>query len=215
MCRFSVILVAWCVLWAVSCSEPSSTFEFEGVVVAGQGGMPLSGVMVQLSGQRLTGSSLNPNFQPLGSAVTDAQGRFQLSVDKAVFQAFRLSCSHPSHFTGTFSINPDDVPFDSPYADTYPLQPLAWVRTRILNVNASQRIDVTVHAPSSGCADCCQQLRIIREGEVYDTTFTCRAYGGVAVTHSGNYRNSDGATVIIGQQLTTVAYDTVTVQIGY
>lgn len=178
-------------------------------------GRSLADVSTTLSGQRISGSSFNPNFQTLGAALTDAQGRFQIEVDKAVFNAFRIQLSHPSHFTAVFAISPDDVPISGPYTRTFTLEPLAWVRTRIRNINASQRIDLTVNAPSDGCAGCCDQLRIIREGEVFDTTFTCLAFGGQPVSHTGNYRNSSGGTVIIGQQQQTIAHDTVHIDITY
>ncbi len=211
---FALTLFSALLLTCAGCDEPSETFVFACEVTSAQG-QPLEAVEVVLSGQRISGSSFNPNYQTLGTALTDGQGRFTIEVDKAVFTAFRLSAVHPSHFPGTFPISPDDVPISGAFERTFALQPKAWVRTRLHNTNASQRIDVTVDAPSDGCGYCCAQLRIIREGEVFDTTFTCLAFGGSTVVHSGNYRNIDGATVIIAQERTTLAYDTVSVEITY
>jgi hypothetical protein len=212
--RSGVLFAVALLLLGTGCDEPSETFVFACRVTTAQG-QPLEAVEVVLSAQRISGSSFNPNFQTLGTALTDAQGWFTIEVDKAVYTAFRIAAVHPSHFPGTFPISPDDVPISGAFERTFALQPKAWVRTRLLNANASQRIDVTVDAPSDGCDLCCAQLRIIREGEVFDTTFTCLAFGGSTVVHSGNYRNIDGATVIIAQERTTLAYDTVSVEITY
>jgi hypothetical protein len=209
------LLLLWMLSVLASCREEAKEYAFEGMVTISGDGVPLQGVAVTLRGQRLSGTSFNPNFQTLATDVTGADGRFHLSVEKALFQSFRISLEHTSHFTLVRDISPDDVPISTPHTGIYPMEPLAWVRTRLLNANASQRIDVTVNAPSSGCDGCCDQLRVIREGEVFDTTFTCLAYGGGTVTHTGNYRNSNGGTVIVSHQNTTVAYDTISVNVSY
>jgi len=198
-----------------SCREEAKEYAFEGMVTVSGDGVPLEGVAVTLRGQRLSGTSFNPNFQTLATDVTGADGRFHLSVEKTLFQSFRISLEHPSHFTLVRDISPDDVPISTPHTGIYPMEPLAWVRTRLLNANASQRIDVTVNAPSSGCDGCCDQLRVIYEGEVFDTTFTCLAYGGGTVTHTGNYRSAGGTVTLIDLQEATLAYDTLDVQITY
>lgn len=208
-------LIVLCLFAAASCSETSDVFVFEGEVLSTNEGEPLADVSVTISGQRISGGAFNPNFQTLGTDVTDAQGRFRIEAEKEVFNAFRITCTHPSHFAGVFAISPDDVPFSEPHFRTYTLEPTAWVRTTIRNINASQRIDLTANAPSDGCAECCKQLRIIREGEVFDTTFTCLAYGAQPISHTGNFRNSSGGTVIISQQQQTVAHDTVHIEITY
>jgi len=208
-------LIILCLFAAASCSEPSDVFVFEGEVLSTDEGAPLADVSVKLSGQRISGGAFNPNFQTLGTDVTEAQGRFRIEVGKEVFNAFRMTFTHHAHFEGVFAISPDDVPFSQPHFRTYTLEPKAWVRTTVRNINASQRIDLTVNAPSDGCAGCCTQLRIIREGEVFDTTFTCLAYGAQPISHTGNFRNSNGGTVIISQQQQTIAHDTVHIEITY
>lgn len=95
------------------------------------------------------------------------------------------------------------------------MEPLAWVHTRLINVNLSQRIDVTVNAESNGCAECCEQVRLIHEGEFFDTAFSCLAYSGKVVTHKGNYRNAGGNVMLIDFEGTTLAYDTLFVEITY
>lgn len=203
------------VLILFSCGEESTEYAFEGVVTVSGVGVPLEGVVVTLRGQRLTGTSFNPNFQTLDTDVTDADGRFSLSVEKALFQSFRITLDHPYHFVTVRDISPDDVPISSAYTGSYQLEPLAWVGTHLRNVNASQRIDVTIDAQSDGCAECCDQLRIVREGEVFDTTFTCLAFGGGQVTHKGNFRNAGGTVTLINLEGASVAYDTLFVEITY
>lgn len=188
---------------------------FEGEVLSANQSLPLADVSVKLSGQRVSGGAFNPNFQTLGTDVADAQGRFHIEVGKEVFNTFRITLTQPTFFEGVFAISPDDVPFNGPHFRIYRLEPKAWVRTTIRNINASQRIDLTVNAPSDGCAGCCNQLRIIREGEVFDTTFTCLAYGAQSVAHTGNFRNSSGGTIVINRQNTTVAHDTIHIEITY
>ena len=198
-----------------SCGEETKDFAFEGNVTVSGSGVPLDGVAVTLRGQRLTGTSFNPNFQTLDTDMTDADGRFSLSVEKALFQSFRITLDHPSHFVTVRDISPDDVPISTAHTGSYQMEPLAWVQTRLRNINASQRIDVTINAPSNGCPDCCDQLRIVREGEVFDTTLSCLAFGGGQVTHKGNYRNAGGTVTLIDLEGASVAYDTLFVEITY
>jgi hypothetical protein len=212
--RPSLLLLAAAVAFC-SCREESKEYAFEGSVTVSGSGVPLEGIAVTLRGQRLTGSSFNPNFQTLNTDVTDSEGRFSLSVEKALFQSFRITLAHPSHFITVRDISPDDVPISTAYTGSYQMEPLAWVSTRLRNINTSQRIDVTVNAPSDGCVECCDQLRVVREGEVFDTTFTCLAFGGRQVTHKGNYRNAGGTVTLIDLEGASVAYDTLFVEITY
>jgi len=203
------------VLVLSSCSKNQENYIFDCSVIAEPEGVPLSGVTFTVSGKRVTGSSFNPNFQPLGSGITDAQGKLFLEVDKAVFSTFQIALDHPDHFSSITEINSDDVPTSGPYERQFTLQPLAWVRTRILNTEGSQRIALTVNAPSNGGEQCCDQLSIIHQGAVFDTTFTCMAFGGQAVTHTGNFQNMEGNTLLIDRSHITLAHDTVAVIITY
>lgn len=209
------LLVAFLLTALAGCSTSTDVFTFDCAVKSTQDDGPLAGVAVVLKGQRISGGSFNPNYQTLGTATTDGDGRFVITVDKDVFNAYSLQLAHPQHFATAFAISPDDVPYTTPYSNTFALRPKSWVTTRVVNTQASQRIDLTVNGPSDGCDACCDAVRLVHDGEVFDTTFTCQMYGAELLSLTGNYRNMDGATVIISEQHATVAFDTLYLQLTY
>ncbi len=190
------------------CSTSTEFFVFDCVIQNALNNAPLEGAAIVLQGQRVTGGSFNPNFQTLGTAATDANGHFVLEVDKELFNAYRLNISLPQYVNTSVAISPDDVPLSTAYTNTFRLEPEAWVSTRIRNTSESQHIDVTINGSSDNSEESCNSLHVIHEGTVFDTTLVCRMYGNRLVTTTGNYRNSDGQTIIISNQYTSVAFDT-------
>lgn len=213
--RLRQFILLCCMMHWHSCSKVTDTFVFDCTVVSASDGQPVADAIAVISGRSVSGGSFNPNFQTLGTATTDAQGRFRIEVDKAVYSAFRIALSHPTHFTRAVTINPDDVPISEPYANTFSLEQHAWVFVHVLNQNASLAIDVTIDAPSDGCTACCEQLLISKQGEVFDTTVACSAYGARTVMLSGSFINNAGNTVIINRQDQTIPQDTVHIELTY
>jgi hypothetical protein len=209
------IITLLCITLLSACSKVTDTFVFECRVVNASDGLPVSGAQAVVSGRAVSGGSFNPNFQTLGMATTDEQGQFRIEVEKAVYSAFRLTLTHQSYFSDIVAINPDDVPVSEPYTATFGLEHLAWVSVRVLNQNASMAINVEVNAPSAGCATCCDQVTVSHDGEVFDTTINCLAYGARPVMIVGSALNSAGNTVIISQQAYTIPEDTVHIELTY
>jgi hypothetical protein len=197
------------------CASSTDVFVFDCVIQNALNNAPLEGVAIVLQGQRVTGGSFNPNFQTLGTATTDANGHFVLEVDKELFNAYRLNISLPQYFNKSVAISPDDVPLSTAYTNTFSLEPEAWVSTRIRNTSESQHLDVTINGSSDNSEESCNALHVIHEGTVFDTTLVCRMYGNRLVATTGNYRNSDGQTIIISNQYTSVAFDTLHINLTY
>ena len=197
------------------CTPSTDVFVFDCVIQSALNNAPLEGVAIVLQGQRVTGGSFNPNFQTLGTATTDANGHFVLEVDKELFNAYRLNISLPQYFNKSVAISPDDVPLSTAYTNTFSLEPEAWVSTRIRNTSESQHLDVTINGSSDNSEESCNALHVIHEGTVFDTTLVCRMYGNRLVATTGNYRNSDGQTIIISNQYTSVAFDTLHINLTY
>ena len=207
----------WIVLLCTfgGCTPSTDVFVFDCVIQNALNNAPLEGVAIVLQGQRVTGGSFNPNFQTLGTATTDANGQFVLEVDKDLFNAYRLNISLPQYFNTSVAISPDDVPLSTAYTNTFSLEPEAWVSTRIRNTSESQHLDVTINGSSDNSEESCNALHVIHEGTVFDTTLVCRMYGNRLVTTTGNYGNSDGQTIIISNQYTSVAFDTLHINLTY
>jgi hypothetical protein len=119
------------------------------------------------------------------------------------------------HFSGTFNINPDNVPFSTAYSATFPLEPKAWVSTHLINQNNSQTATFKVDAETGSCADCCESSNTIVQGNSVDSTFTCQVYGAQQIEIKGNYVDENGGINQILESAFAAAFDTTVVTIIY
>jgi hypothetical protein len=187
---------------------------FDCVVYDDRVDIPVANANVNLLVQRASGG-FNPNFESIGTATTDASGRFYIEVDKEVFYAYRLDISHPDHFDESFSINPDDVPFSTAYEETFVIDPKAWVATHLINQNASQTATFAVVADNGNCTQCCSGGNTIVQGSNVDSVFVCPVYGEQQVNIAGNYVDENGGVFQIAETAYVTAFDTTTVTVVY
>ena len=196
------------------CDKRSDVFMFDCVVYDQKVDAPVSGASVIMKLQNASGG-FNPTFVTVGSATTDANGRFYIEVEKGVYFSYRLEITDSKHFNGTFDINPDDVPFSTAYSSTFPLEPRAWVSTRLVNQNNSQTATFRVDAETGSCADCCQSSSTIVQGNSVDSIFTCQVYGQQQMEIEGNYVDQNGGLNQISETAFATAFDTTLVTIIY
>ena len=173
------------------CDKKSDVFMFDCVVYDQKVDAPVSGASIIMKVQNATGG-FNPTFVTVGSAITDANGRFYIEVEKGVYFSYRLEITDSKHFNGTFDINPDDVPFSTAYSSTFPLEPRAWVSTRLVNQNSSQTATFRIDAETGNCTDCCQSS----SGLAVSLTIVRRMS---AESLSGPMRQASTSTVAAGQ----------------
>ena len=196
------------------CKKKTDVFIFDCVVFDQKVNVPVNGATIVMSVQRAVGG-FNPNFETVGSATSDANGRFVIEVDKEVFYSFRLEINHPQHFNKSFSINPDDVPFSTAYSSTFNLEPKAWVKTHIVNQFGSQTVIFSVDAETDECANCCTDDNIIIQGFPVDSVFKCEIYGEQQASVTGTYVDIGGAVFQINESVFVQAFDTTTINIVY
>jgi len=196
------------------CDKKSDVFMFDCVVYDQKVDAPVSGASIIMKVQNATGG-FNPTFVTVGSAITDANGRFYIEVEKGVYFSYRLEITDSKHFNGTFDINPDDVPFSTAYSSTFPLEPRAWVSTRLVNQNSSQTATFRIDAETGNCTDCCQSSSTIVQGNSVDSIFTCQVYGQQQIEVEGNYVDQSGALNQISETAFATAFDTTLVTIIY
>ncbi len=187
---------------------------FDCVVFDEKVNAPVAGASVVMKVQYAAGG-FNPNYETVGSAVTDANGRFYIEVDKEVYYSFRVEVSHPQHFSGAFNVNPDDVPFSTAYSSTFNLEPKAWISTHVVNQNLSQTVTFAIDAETESCTQCCTGSSHILQGFSVDSTFVCLVYGEQDIQVNGTYVDENGGVHQIAQTAFAEAFDTTTVIINY
>jgi hypothetical protein len=202
------------ILVLAGCDKKTDVFVFDCVVYDEKVDAPVSGASVILKVQYAAGG-FNPNFETVGLAVTSASGRFYIEVDKDIYYSYRFEVTHPTYFSGTFDVNPDNVPFSTAYSSTFNLEPKSWVSTHIVNQNSSQAVTFKVEAETAGCANCCSSTNTILQGLSVDTTFTCQIYGQQQIEVNGNYLDENGGVHQIAETAFVAAFDTVLVTIIY
>ena len=197
-----------------SCDKKTDVFMFDCVVYDEKVDAPVSGASVVMKVQNAAGG-FNPVYVTVGTATTDANGRFYIEVDKNVYYSFRVEVSHSKHFNGEFNINPDDVPFSTAYSTTFVVEPKAWVSTHLINQNSSQTAIFKVEAETNGCPDCCASTNTIVQGSSVDTVFTCQVFGEQQIMVNGTYTDQNGGTFQITETAYANAFDTTLVTIIY
>lgn len=197
------------------CTKKSNVYMFDCTVYDQKVDAGVEGALVVMKVQDASGGGFNPTYITVGSATTDASGRFYIEVPKAVYYSFRAVVTHPNHFSQNFNINPDDVPFSTAYSSTFNIEPKAWVSTHLLNQNASQTATFAVNADTDECTDCCPSSNTILQGTSADTTFICEVYGEQQISVNGTYVDENGAVHQIAETAYVNAFDTITVNITY
>lgn len=208
------LILAVVILVFSGCKEKPDVFMFDCVVYDQKVDAAVSGANVIMKVQNAAGG-FNSSFVTVGSATTDAFGRFYIEVDKAVYYSFKLEITHSKHFSGTFSVNPDNVPFSTAYSTTFSLEPKAWVSTHLINQNNSQTATFKVDAETESCADCCESSNAIVQGNSVDSVFTCQVYGAQQIEIKGNYVDENGGINQILESAFATAFDTIVVPIVY
>lgn len=127
----------------------------------------------------------------------------------------RVDISVADHFTESFSINRDDVPFSRAYEQTFVVEPKAWVATHLINQNASQTATFAVVADNGNCLECCSGGNTIIQGLAVDSVFICPVYGEQQVNIAGNYVDENGGVHQIAETAYVTAFDTTTVTVIY
>lgn len=201
-------------LAVAGCDKKTDVFMFDCTVYDERTDAPVVGANIIMSAQRTDGG-FNPNFETVGTATTDASGHFYIEVDKEVFYAYRVDVSSADHFTETFGINPDDVPFSKAYEQTFVVEPKAWVATHLVNQNASQTATFAVVADNGNCMECCSSGNTIVQGSNMDSVFVCPVYGEQQVNIAGNYVDENGGVHQIAETAYVTAFDTTTVTVVY
>lgn len=207
-------LLPFLLLLFSSCKDKPDVFMFDCVVYNQKINAPVSGASIIMKVQNAAGG-FNPTYVTVGSATTDAHGRFYIEVDKGVYYTFRVEVTHSKHFNGTFNINPDDVPFSTAYASTFNLEPRAWISTHLINQNNSQTATFKITAETGDCVNCCQASSTIVQGNAVDSIFTCQVYGEQQIAITGNYVDEGGGIHQILETAFISAFDTTVVTVVY
>jgi hypothetical protein len=198
-------------LLASACTKKTDVFVFDCTVYDDKLAAPVANATVVMKVQRID-NGFNPNFETIGTATTDAQGRFVIEVDKEVFYSIKLDVSHPEHFSTRFDIDPDDVPFSTAYQEKLVLEPKCWLATHLVNQNQALSVTIANNGETADCVDCCPESSTIAFPPS-DTTVYCMLYAGQQVLITGNYTDSNGAPHPIVQTVTTDPLDTTVVTV--
>ena len=204
----------FCFLTVSGCTKKTDVFVFDCVVFDQKVNAAVNGANVTMSVQRASGG-FNPNYEAIGTAVTDANGRFYIEIDKEVYYSFRVEVNHSQHFSGTFDINPDNVPFSTAYSTTFDLEPRAWLKTHVLNQSGSQTVIFSVDAETDECTDCCTDDNHIIQGFPVDSVLKCQVFGEQQVSVTGTYVDNGGAVIQVNETAFVQAFDTTTIEIIY
>lgn len=209
-----ITLLLFLTLALAGCGKKTDVFVFDCVIYDQKVDGPVAGATVVMKVQYAAGG-FNPNYETVGSALTDPNGRFYLEVDKEVYYSFRIEVSHPQHFNGAFNVNPDDVPFSTAYSTTFNLEPKAWISTHLINQNMSQTAIFAIDAETETCTACCTSANTIIQGFPIDSVFNCQVFGEQQALVSGTYVDQNGAVHQISESVFVAAFDTTTVTIIY
>ena len=196
------------------CDKKTDFFMFDCIVYDEKVDAPVVGANVSISVQRIEGG-FNTNYEQVGQATTDAEGRFYIEIEKDVFFSYRIDISDDNHFSVSYEVSPDDVPFSHAYTDTYLVEPKAWVATRLLNQNFSTTATFAVISDNTNCSECCTGNNTIVQGFPIDSVFVCPVYGEQQVAVSGNYVDMNGGVNQILETAFVQAFDTTTVTVVY
>jgi len=197
------------------CTKPKTDhFMFDCVVFNEKINAVVEGVSVVMKVQSVSGG-FNPNWETVGTAVTDGNGKFYIEVEKEVFYAYKVELSHSNHFYKEYEISPDDVPISHAYEATFNIEPKAWVSVRVQNQDISQTVTVAIDGNSENCSECCNGNSTIIQGWPVDSTLTCLMYGNEEAEVSGTFLDINGGVHVISETEVAVPFDTTIINVIY
>lgn len=180
--------------------------EMQGQAVASFSGEPLAGVEIELWEKVLDGGSLSSTPELAASAVSDADGQFQLSFERKNALEYDLRYEGLGLVSGNRNISPEDVKPGSTYCITLAVPEASSVSTRLVNVNPEADNDEVrfrfLNAVSS-CV-CCDTTQVVQTGTDVDYSWTCIEHAGVWLRYFVEIDRASGGSFVL-DSLQTVA----------
>jgi len=164
----------------ISCNKDSNIeYEFEGTITGSLSDAPISGVSVRISQKTINGGVSSNEFNLIGSASTDASGKFNIIFDREMVTEFQLSFRKDNYFNLNIIESSSNVSTAEVNIYNELLEPKSWITFDIENTfpNAGDHFKLFTQTFREGCQECAENKNMDFYGPL-DTTFTYATTAG-------------------------------------
>lgn len=166
-----------------SCRKDAQTFLIKGNVYNPQFEAPEKGVEVQLLGSKIESGIYNVNYVVLNTAVTDANGNYEMEIIDEKVSAYRFYVSKENYFDEYYDVESKNLEANSEYNRNFDIYPIAEIELSVENTMPFDNDDeiryrfINLKNAESRCRDCCNNNIVKGEGPLYSETKTCQLRG--------------------------------------
>ena len=206
----NILFISLLFLALSACKKKELEFSMSGIVSDATYGQKLDGASVTLS-QKTPGSSI---LKVVGSTTLSTDGKYQFTFKREQAEKFFIKISKANYFEIEEEIAFNSFSTEEELVRNYSTTAKSWVKLRFKNVAPADFGDIlkwTKQAGKIGCPACVDNNQHVILG-IADTTFKFTSDGNTKFSYLYNSTNPVANGI---KEVTTVAFDTVTITLQY
>lgn len=206
----NVLFIALFFLTLTACKKKELEFKMSGIVTDATFGQPLDDASAILYQKPAGGGTL----KIVGTTGLGADGKFQFTFKREQAEKFFIQITKVNYFDVYEPISYDLFSTEDELVKNYSTTAKSWVKLHFKNISPSANFDIlkwTKQQGKSNCPTCCSLEQQVVLGEV-DTTYKFISDGNSPFSYIYNTTNPTTTGV---KEITTVAFDTVTILLEY
>ena len=206
----NILFISLLFLSLAACKKKELEFSMSGIVSDATLVQKLAGASVTLSQKPAGGGTL----KVVGSTTLGSDGKFQFTFKREQAEKFFIQITKANYFDINEPISYNDFSTEKELVRNYSTTAKSWVKLRFKNIPPSDVSDIlkwTKQTGKSNCPTCCGLEQHVILGAA-DTTFKFISDGNTSFSYLYNASNP---TVNGIKEVTTVAFDTVSILLEY
>ena len=207
----NILFIGFLLLALTACKKKKElTFSMSGIVTDATFSKPLDGASVILY-QKPSGGGM---MKTVGSTTISSDGKFQFTFKREQAEKYFMEIKKNNYFDIYEPVSYDDFSTEQELVRNYTTTAQSWVKLKFKNIAPKSNVDIlkwTKQQGKSGCPTCCTLDQTTLLGEI-DTTYKYISDGNSTFSYIYNTTNPTSNGV---KQITTVAFDTVTLLLEY
>jgi hypothetical protein len=150
----------------------------------------VSQMQVSLWGTKVSGGTIQNQFEQIASVSTAGDGSFNFKFSKAVYSSLKMVFFRNDYFQQEQAVNPDNLAPGKEYKINVQVHALGWLKTMVQNTGTQHSEDELLYQlslPYTSCTTCCSTNQRYFSGMAVDTSWVCHVYGGSKVSIQWSY----------------------------
>lgn len=188
-----IVLSLLCLMFGISCKKNvDKELKYSGLVVNQYNGNPQSDVKISLFATQTTSNGILGKPKLITESVSDADGRFSLSFERANVISYEIFIEGETVFDSSFELDPDRITEAKKLEENISVKVVSYIQVHLKNAgNAGSTDKFNIGTSVDLGCDCCPKSATQFLG-VVDTTYTCKVPAGLDVVFNSTVQDGNG-----------------------